>query len=448
MTTLAARSLAVVSALLAASVSSVAAACPANARGCNPPQPYSSLNASTSLPTIVASSGFDADMRAKVNLGHQAVIDFIGGVEPVTAFLFEANGAASAYADMETPMCDFLAGNYCGFDDLVGTARGGGGQYFRGAGASTCCNTQTQISNVGLYYLPGASDTAAGIAERAVHEYTHAVQAKYGDMIPSWLMEGGAVHMECLLAHKMPSQMGYAQCMKTGGGRGGVIPNMRGYFASTYGTNNGLAKGEDWCCGDVCGTGDTESTFAAGGVTNYGHLYYDSGAVAIAWAINKAGKTSREFWTSKTPGVGFWGAIVPHAGYDYATGFPSDCPADEGWKKAFAAFTGHANIAAFYAEFDAWAKTASENDIVAILESDADVAAQAASTFDVATADFLSEGIQAAETCGAAENPPASETPPTSETPAQASSAAGVESAVKLAARTVAAILATAAAMR
>ena len=172
------RSLAVVSALLAASVSSVAAACPANARGAIPPAVFLAEGVH-SLPTIVASSGFDADMRAKVNLGHQAVIDFIGGVEPVTAFLFEANGAASAYANMETPMCDFLAGNYCGFDDLVGTARGGGGQYFRGAGASTCCNTQTQVSNVGLYYLPGASDTAAGIAERAVHEYTHAVQGKY-----------------------------------------------------------------------------------------------------------------------------------------------------------------------------------------------------------------------------------------------------------------------------
>ena len=119
---------------------------------------------------------------------------------------------------------------------------------------------------------------------------------------------------------------------------------------------------------------------------------------------------------------------MPHAGYDYATGFPSDCPADEGWKKAFAEFTGHADITAFYDEFDAWAKTASEDDVVAILESDADVAAQASSTFDIATEDFLSEGIPAAETCEI--------------------SAAGVQSAVKLVARTIAAILATAAVMQ
>ena len=441
MAVLSARSLALVSALLAASVDSVAAACPANARGCNPPEPYSSLKASTSLATIVASSGFDADMKAKVNLGHQAVIDFIGGVEPVTAFLFEPNGAASAYADMETPMCTFLAGGYCGgFSELVGIATGGGGNYFRGAGAGTCCNSQKQVASVGLYYFPSSSDTAAGIAERAVHEYTHAVQGKYGDMLPAWLMEGGAVQMECLLAHKMPSPTGYAQCMKTAGGRGGVIPNMRGYFASAYGQSNGLAKGEDMCCEGLCGTGDAEATFASGGVSNSGHLFYDSGAVAIAWAINKAGKTSKQFWTSKTSGVGFWGAIVPYDGYDYATGFPSSCPADAGWKKAFAAFTGHANIAAFYAEFDAWAKTASESDVLAILESDAAVEAQTTTAFDVATADFLAEGIQAAATCGAAETP--------AEEEEEAVSGAGDESAAWRAARTVAAILATAAVMR
>ena len=78
----------------------------------------------------------------------------------------------------------------------------------------------------------------------------------------------------------------------------------------------------------------------------------------------------------------------------HADGFRLDCLADEGRKKAFAEFTGHADITAFYDEFDAWAKTASEDDVVAILESDADVAAQAYGlrTLSV-TEDFLSEGI-------------------------------------------------------
>ena len=368
------------SALLAASVGPVAAACPASARG--HPEPYSSLKASTSLATIVASP-LDADVKAKVNLGHQAVIDFIGGVEPVTAFLFEPNGAASAYADMETPMCTSWPAR-TGASDLVGIATGGGGN--RRAPARGRAATRRSSRQRGSV-LPESSDTAAGIAERAVHDTrTGQVTATC-----SRVAHGGRrVQMECLLAHKMPSPTGYAQCMKTAGGRGGVIPNMRGYFASAYGQSNGLAKGEDMCCNELCGTGDAEATFASGGVSNSGHLFYDSGAVAIAWAINKAGKTSKQFWTSKTSGVGFWGAIVPYDGYDYATGFPSSCPADAGWKTAFAAFPGHANIAAFYAEFDA--KTATESDVLAILESDAAVEAQTTTAFDVATADSSRRG--------------------------------------------------------
>ena len=42
------------------------------------------------------------------------------------------------------------------------------------------------------------------MAQRAVHEYTHAVQTMYGDQPPRWLIEGGAVHVECLLSHKIP----------------------------------------------------------------------------------------------------------------------------------------------------------------------------------------------------------------------------------------------------
>ena len=99
---------------------------------------------------------------------------------------------------------------------------------------------------------------------------------------------------------------------------------------------------------------------------------------------------------------------------------------DAGWKKAFASFTGHADITAFYTEFDAWAKTATENDILADLRSDADVVLQTNSTFDITTEDFLSEGIQAAETCDFQ----------------SAVSAAGVQSAVKLAGVGPAAILA------
>ena len=42
------------------------------------------------------------------------------------------------------------------------------------------------------------------MAQRAVREYTHAVQTMYGDQPPRWLIKGGAVHVECLLSHKIP----------------------------------------------------------------------------------------------------------------------------------------------------------------------------------------------------------------------------------------------------
>jgi len=36
------------------------------------------------------------------------------------------------------------------------------------------------------------------------------------------------------------------------------------------------------------------------------NLYYDVGAVAIAFAVNRANSSSAKFWTSKTEGTGFW----------------------------------------------------------------------------------------------------------------------------------------------
>ena len=53
---------------------------------------------------------------------------------------------------------------------------------------------------------------------------------------------------------------------------------------------------------------------------------------------------------------------------------PKDCPEDAGWKGAFLNFTGtYTTMTAFYAAFDAWAVTATQADVLAILESDADI---------------------------------------------------------------------------
>ena len=156
-------------------------------------------------------------MKAKVNLGHQAVIDFIGGVEPVTAFLFELNGAA--FATGHGDACARSAGGYCGGFPNSSIATGGGGNYSRGAGAGSAA-TRRSRSPAWVCITSRAVRHRRRHRRRAVHEYTHAVQGKYGDS-SRWPMEGGAVQMECLLVHKMPSPTGYAQCMKTAGGQAG-----------------------------------------------------------------------------------------------------------------------------------------------------------------------------------------------------------------------------------
>ena len=51
-------------------------------------------------------------------------------------------------------------------------------------------------------------------------------------------------------------------------------------------------------------------------------LYYDVGALAIAFAVNRSVHSSAQFWTSAAAGVGFWGAITPHDAHNYQTGYP------------------------------------------------------------------------------------------------------------------------------
>ena len=392
---------------------------------------YSSLNASNSLPTIVASSGFSADMKAKADLGHQAVIDFIGGVAPVTAFLFEPNGAASVYADMESPMCDdFLAGDYCPFDRLVSDATSGGGSYMRGNSPKTCCNSHVHLAHVGLYYLTTASDTSAFVAERAVHEYTHAVQGKYSDMTPQWLMEGGAVQMECLLAHKMPNPTGYADCMKYGGGRGGVIPNTRAYFASARRPGQRSRQGR--------------RPMLRRHVRHGRHrcdLHSRRHERRLSLLRRRRGRDRvghQQGWgdvpavlDEQDPGRRLLGRHRAVRGIRLRDGFFVGLPCGRGMEESFRFVHGprryHGVLHRVRRGPRRRQKTTSSR-----FESDADVVLQTNSTFDITTEDFLSEGIQAAETCDFQ----------------SAVSAAGVQSAVKLAARTVAAILATFAALR
>ena len=84
----------------------------------------------------------------------------------------------------------------------------------------------------------------------------------------------------------------YTQCMRHGGGGGGgVVAGALAYYNSSFGVVNGLRAGEDGCAGETGSSAPTEETLAAGGGGGGGagvsttprQLYYDAGAVAIAW---------------------------------------------------------------------------------------------------------------------------------------------------------------------
>ena len=366
------------------------ATCPTNPepRGCNAPTMFSKMRKSSTLPTVVASAGITRDFKDKLNEGHRVLIDFAGGASPTTAYILEGGGADAAYTEFRTENCEQTTFNgHCGADALITQAKNFESSYMKGNGGVECVCGHKRETSSGLYYILDSSATARSVGERAVHEMCHVTQTSRGEYMPAWLMEGGAVHTECLLMKKLSwSTQTYEDCFRSGGGRGGIIPNFRSYYASSYGSANGLQKGESRECGDFVGDSDTTATIEAGASDNAGHLYYDAGAVAVAWAINKGGITSKQFWQSNVLGEGFWNTIVPWDGHNYATGYPGQCPEDKGWKASLKNITGHATMAAFYTEFDAWARTASVADVVAILESQSAIDTQTAGVFDLSTA--------------------------------------------------------------
>jgi hypothetical protein len=366
--------------------------CPSS-RDNNPPQPFSGMAASSDPPTIVASSGISADLIAKVTEGHQVTINFTGGASPVYAYLIELGGDDAAYASMETSFQSMVGSEATGtllFNILVDQWKvATEGFQYKGLGGIACNCSQRKETSAGLYYAPGPDDTNSRIGASAIHEMAHAVQMMKGDQPPVWLVEGGAVHLDCLLNKKLSSSStSYSRMMTSEGGifSNGIIEGFLAYYASPHGQSTGLKGGETWCDSETpCGTADTVATINAGATlidgmqVNAQLLFYHVGAIATAWAIHNANKTSATLWQSSTEG--FWNAITPWDGYG-GNGWTSDCPEDKGWKKAFTSFSGHDDMDAFYSAFHAWATTATESDVLAILESDEDVEAMYSDVFD------------------------------------------------------------------
>ena len=190
-----------------------------------------------------------------------------------------------------------------------------------------------------------------------MHEYTHAFQKAAGGSAPTWMMEGGAVLNQCALGAATGLHASFSSCLTTGGGGGGIVPNALSLYQSNPGTPFLSLYGEDWCCGGSCPATDFDTD------TWSRHLYYDTGALAILFAVEQAnanhagdgGRTLVDFW-SATGSRGFWQAIDPYP-ISYTSGWPSAVPEGQGWRKALSDFTGFADTEAFYAAFEAYMAT-------------------------------------------------------------------------------------------
>ena len=102
---------------LIAAAGHVDALCGVATRGCNAPAQFSGMKKSTTLPTIVASTGITQDFKDKLDEGHQVLINFAGGAGPTTAYILEGGGADAAYADFKTKNCEQTTfEGYCGAD--------------------------------------------------------------------------------------------------------------------------------------------------------------------------------------------------------------------------------------------------------------------------------------------------------------------------------------------
>ena len=260
------------------------------------------------------------------------------------------------------------------------------GFQYKGRGASGCACSQNTETASALYYSFGPDDDDTRIGASAIHEMAHAVQLMKGDQPPVWLVEGGAVHLDCLLNKKLSSSSdSYSRMMTSKGGMfsNGIIEAIPGVLRlptrPVHRSEGGNLVRHRSVRHRRHARRSTRARAIHGMQVNAQLLFYHVGAIATAWAIHNANKTSATFWQSSSEG--FWNAITPWDGYG-GNGWPSDCPEDKGWKKAFTSFSGHDDMDAFYSAFHAWATTATKSDVLAILEPDEDVEVMLSGVFN------------------------------------------------------------------
>ena len=339
-------------------------------RSNNPPAPFSHMTLSVggSAPTYLVQDGYDADKLAGLKFGIDVIRSFLGSVEASTVVAMETGGSAGDYATVTKECSALTHENAPGFfhDPCPGAAEKAEKEPHGGfwvSPVSACykgCHTKFTAP---VFSVSSPSTSKRELAERAIHEYTHVVQAAFGEPVPAWTLEGGAVLMECLMTSRLAAsgqfdqgEATFSDCMTNGGGRGGVVKNLRKLYQKDLSIKWLSDFGTDW--------GTTEDPPPAGVPPGLepgpedSWIYYDTGAYAMAFAIIKAnekhtmsgGRTFVDMWQSQGT-KGFWHAIEPVES-DPVTGWPSMVKEGTGWKKALTEFTGYGTAADFFAAFE------------------------------------------------------------------------------------------------
>eukprot|EP00941_MAST-03F_sp_MAST-3F-sp1_P003534 g3534.t1 len=338
-------------------------------RDCNAPTAYSTISltadtTSSTEPTYVTQANYNPQWLAKTKEGVDIVRTFLGSASDTLITSMVGGGTDADYATV-VQECKTFISKY-GSDisthacsNVVSQAKQNTGSFYLSGFEDCICQRHTYIA-APIFMIPRSNDPnlmASEFVARAIHEYTHVVQKALGSPVPAWTMEGGAVLNECLFSNRLDNPETFSDCLTTGGGRGGVVKNLRKLYLKDP-TIKWLTKyGTDWPCqGDNPPNGHPPG-LKAGEETSW--IYYDAGAYAMAFAVVKAnenhqndgGRTFVDLWNGEGK-KGFWHSIGSYE-IDSMNGWPSMVPEGSGWKKALAEFTGYTTVTDFYAAFEA-----------------------------------------------------------------------------------------------